>query len=376
MSLAYDDEQRLLADTARDFLAERSPVVAQRALRDRRDPLGFEPALWQEMVELGWSAVPFGEVHGGLDFGYQGLGVICEAMGRQLSPAPLLSSVVLCGSLLEGLDDPARAADLLPPLIAGEWRPALALEEGRHHQVLPRTCRARGTPEGFRLDGEKSWVVDGMGADAYLVTALMEEGDPALFLVPAESAGLSVEGLTLVDSRNGARLRLEQVLLGREQLLARGERCGALLETALDRARACLAAELLGASEALFEMTLEYLKTRRQFDVPIGSFQALQHRCAWLHVELALARSTVMAALEAVDQESAERARLVSLAKWKMGAVAERVSREAVQLHGGIGVTDELDVGLYLKRIRVAQACLGDGDYHLDRYASTVAAEV
>lgn len=370
MSLVHDEEQRLLADTARDFLAEQSPVSAQRVLRDRDDALGFAPALWREMVELGWTAVPFSEAHGGLDFGYQGLGAICEAMGRYLTPAPLLSSVVLCGGLLERLTETARTTDLLPPLIAGEWRPALALEEGARHRVLPRTCRAEATADGYRLDGEKTWVLDGLGADAYLVTASLEGGVPALFLVPAETPGVSIERLRLVDSRNAARLLLKGVSLEPGQMLARGEACAGMLERALDRGRACLAAELLGASEALFEMTLEYLKTRKQFDVPIGSFQALQHRCAWLYVELALARSTVMAALEAVDQESEEEASLVSLAKWKMGAVAERVSREAIQLHGGVGVTDELDVGLYLKRIRAVQASLGDGDFHLDRYAT------
>ncbi|MNE22391.1 Acyl-CoA dehydrogenase, short-chain specific [compost metagenome] len=179
--------------------------------------------------------------------------------------------------------------------------------------------------------------------------------------------------LPLIDSRNSERLRLEQVRVGREALLGVAGEAWATLDAALDRGRACLAAELLGAAQQLFETTLEYLKTRVQFDVPIGSFQALQHRAAKLYTDLALARSAVMAGLAALDDaqlQPAQRGRLVSLAKWKAGDTALKVANEAVQMHGGIGVTDELDVGLYLKRVRVAQACLGDRDFHCERYAA------
>jgi alkylation response protein AidB-like acyl-CoA dehydrogenase len=189
---------------------------------------------------------------------------------------------------------------------------------------------------------------------------------------------LQVSALTLIDSRNCARLRLSAVQVGSEALLGTLGGAWSVLDEALDRGRACLAAELLGAAEQLFAMTLEYLKTRVQFDVPVGSFQALQHRAARLHVELQVARSAVMAALAALDDNAlsaAERGRLVSLGKWKAGEVAAQVSNEAVQMHGGIGVTDELDVGLYLKRVRVAQACLGDSDFQCARYAAFASLE-
>ncbi|MGH8434208.1 MAG: acyl-CoA dehydrogenase, partial [Pseudomonas sp.] len=200
-----------------------------------------------------------------------------------------------------------------------------------------------------------------------------DEQGISVFLLPATTPGLKVSALSLIDSRNCARLQFEGVQLGADALLGAVGAAWPALNTALDRGRVCLAAELLGAAEQMFASTLDYLKTRVQFDVPIGSFQALQHRAARLHVELELARSTLMAALAALDDSSlnaAERGRLVSLAKWKTGETAFRVSNEAVQMHGGIGVTDELDVGLYLKRMRVAQACLGDSDFHCERYAA------
>lgn len=378
MSLIFNQEQRLLADTAREFLAARSPVAAQRRLRDERAPLGFDPALWSEMVELGWSAIPFPEDFGGLDFGCQSLGPLFEQIGRNLSASPLLSSVVLAGSLLQLAGSAEQQARWLPALIAGDQRLALAIDESGRHDPLATALRAERTEGGWRLSGAKLFVVDGVQADAYLVLARTagERGDAhglSLLLVEAGAPGLTVAPAALIDSRNCARLRFDGVTLGAEALVGELDNALPALETALDRGRVCLAAELLGAAETLFATTLDYLKTRVQFDQPIGSFQALQHRAARLYVELALARSAVMAGLAALDDASldaAERARLASLAKWKAGIAADKVSNEAVQMHGGIGVTDELDVGLYLKRIRVAQACLGDTDYHCQRYGA------
>lgn len=380
MSLIFNQEQRLLADTAREFLAARSPVAAQRRLRDERAPLGFDPALWSEMVELGWSAIPFPEDFGGLDFGCQSLGPLFEQIGRNLSASPLLSSVVLAGSLLQLAGSAAQQQRWLPALIAGDKRLALAIDEAGRHDPLATELRAECGADGWRLSGAKLFVVDGLAADGYLVLVRTagQRGEAhglSLLLVEAGAPGLSVAPAALIDSRNCARLQFDGVLVGADALV--GEAHGALpaLETALDRGRVCLAAELLGAAETLFATTLDYLKTRVQFDAPIGSFQALQHRAARLYAELALARSAVMAGLAALDDASmdaGERARLASLAKWKAGIAADRVSNEAVQMHGGIGVTDELDVGLYLKRIRVAQACLGDTDYHCQRYGALV----
>lgn len=377
MSLVYSEEQRLLADTASEFLAARSPVSAQRRLRDEGAAEGFDAALWQEMVNLGWSAIPFPESLGGLDFGCKGLGAVFEQIGARLSAAPLLSSIVLGGSVVELAGSPSQQAEWLPALIAGERRIALAVDEQPRHAPADTALAARREGPGWVLTGDKVFVVDGIGADAFVVVARTagQPGDTAglsLFLVPADAAGLRVSPMKLVDSRNHARLSLDAVQVEAASLLGAEGQAWAALDAALDRGRVCLAAELLGASQALFDTTVEYLKTRVQFDVPIGAFQALQHRAAWCYTHLQLARSTVMAGLAALDDASldaAGRARLVSLAKWKAGQVAHLVSREAVQMHGGMGVTDELDVGLFLKRIRVAQACLGDADFHCQRYA-------
>lgn len=377
MSLVYSEEQRLLADTASEFLAARSPVSAQRRLRDEGAAEGFDPALWQDMVKLGWSAIPFPESLGGLDFGCKGLGAVFEQIGGKLSATPLLSSIVLGGSVVELAGSPAQQAEWLPALIAGDRRIALAVDEQPRHAPADTALTARREGQGWVLTGDKLCVVDGIGADAFVVVARTagQSGDTAglsLFLVPADAAGLCVSPVKLVDARNHARLRLDAVQVEAAGLLGAEGGAWAALDAALDRGRVCLAAELLGASQALFDTTVEYLKTRVQFDVPIGSFQALQHRAAWCYTHLQLARSTVMAGLAALDDASldaAGRARLASLAKWKAGQTAHLVSREAVQMHGGMGVTDELDVGLFLKRIRVAQACLGDGDFHCQRYA-------
>lgn len=376
MNLRYSEEQRLLADSARDFLASRGPVGEQRRLRDQGSAAGFDPQLWQDAVNLGWSAIPFAEEQGGLAFGCMGLGPVFEAIGSNLSATPLLSSVVLGGSLLQLAADPGQQQRWLPGLIAGQLRLALAVDERARHNPLATCLNAVADSDGYRLDGDKYWVVDGNGADAFIVAARTSgsagqaEGI-SLFLVPADTPGLGCTALPLIDSRNSARLQLQGVRLGRDALLGEEGQGFALLDAVLDRGRACLAAELLGIAEHLFQTTLDYLKTRVQFDAPIGSFQALQHRAARLYVDLALARSAVMAGLSALDDttlDAAGRGRLVSLGKWKAGDTALKVANEAVQMHGGIGVTDELDVGLYLKRVRVAQACLGDRDFHCERY--------
>lgn len=378
MNLRYNEEQRLLADSARDFLGARSPVSAQRRLRDEGAQAGFDAQLWRDAVELGWSAIPFPEALGGLDFGCMGLGPVFEAIGHNLAPTPLLSSVVLAGSLLHLAGSAQQQAAWLQPVISGKRRLALAVDERARHQPRDIAMAAVANAEGFRLQGEKFWVVDGVGADAFVVAARTagEPGDAhgiSLFLVPADTPGVESSPLPLIDSRHCARLRLNQVQLGAQALLGAPGEAWAALDAALDRGRACLAAELLGAAQQLFQTTLDYLKTRVQFDVPIGAFQALQHRAAQLYVDLALARSAVMAGLAALDAgelNDAQRGRLVSLAKWKAGDTALKVANEAVQMHGGIGVTDELDVGLYLKRVRVAQACLGDRDFHCERYSA------
>lgn len=388
MSLVYSEEQQLLADTAAEFLMAKSPVTAQRKLRDEGmsgdTADGFDAALWREMVDMGWSAIPFPEELGGLAFGCKGLGAVFEQIGRNLSASPLLSSIVLGGSVIELAGSEAQQAEWMAALIGGDKRIALAVDETPRHDPAAVALRAAADGDGYVLTGAKAFVADGVGADAFIVAARTsgQAGDRdgiSLFLVPADASGLQVSAMKTLDSRNHANLVLKDVRVGTAALLGEEGAGFAALDAALDRGRVCLAAEMLGATQSLFDTTVEYLKTRVQFDVPIGSFQALQHRAAWCYAHLQLARSTVMAGLAAMDDpalDAAGRARMASLAKWKAGDVAHRISREAVQMHGGMGVTDELDVGLYLKRIRVAQASLGDGDFHVQRYGDLSTAEV
>ncbi|BDM64239.1 acyl-CoA dehydrogenase [Shewanella sp. NFH-SH190041] len=401
MSLIYSQDEQMLADTAREFLAEHSPVSAQRELRDAAakvtaqesdtadNPLAlrYSPQLWQNMMELGWGAVAFAEEQGGLAFGYKGMGAVFQELGRHLSPSPMLSSIVLCGSVLEALGSPSQQVKWLPALMQGEQRLVLAVEEHHRHNPSNIAATANRCEQGYRLSGAKVLVFDGIGADGYLVSAKLD-GNLALFIVPANSAGLTVSPQTLVDARNCAALVLRDVTVTPDALLGDSQaQSGEIdptcaqraLDRALDHGRVCLAAEVFGACEALFALTCDYLKTRVQFDVPIGAFQALQHRAAWCFVELELAKSTLMAALASLDDAtqtdcpvssslSDSQAAAIALAKWKVGQMADRITAEAVQMHGGIGVTDELDVGLYLKRIRVAQMALGDSDFLAQRY--------
>lgn len=370
MSLVYNEDQLQLQDSARDFLAARSPVALQRALRDEGSALGYSPEVWNGMLELGWGAVAFSEQDGGLDFGFAGYAPLFEEIGRHLSASPLLSSVVLCGGLIEQLGTDAQRHHWLPALISGERRLALALEEGARHQPDDFAVTARRDGSGWVLNGSKSWVTDAVSADGWLVVASEADGGCGVFLVSADQPGVQLRTRQMIDARNMGALQLDQVRLTDAARLGDND-ASAALELVLDRGRACLAAELLGLAETAFAMTVDYLKTRVQFDVPIGSFQALQHRAARLYAELQLARSSVIAAFEVLDRNTGpvrERRRLVSLAKWQANQLAQRVSNEAIQMHGGIGVTDEYDLGLFLKRMRLAQNQLGNTDYHCQRY--------
>ena len=376
MSFFLNDEQRQLGDSATEFLNAQSPISLQRRLRDERAPLGYEPALWQQVVELGWPAAVFPEAYDGLGVGYAGLGAVFEAMGRTLAALPLLSSVVLCGELLLAAGSEAQRQRWLPGLVDGQQRLALALDEqGRHHPERIKTrARRNAQGNGWVLDGEKWFVIDGIGASWLIVVARLLDAQGAdegvgLFMVEATQTGVTLQPTMLADSRNHARLTLTNVEVSDDLRLNAANDAAQVLDGALDRARICLAAEGLGLLREAFERTNAYLKERVQFDVPIGSFQALQHRMARLYTELEMLQSCVRAALSAIDTQDAELALLASLAKARASDLCEKLMNEAVQLHGGIGVTDEFDLGLMVKRARVLQHSLGDGVFHRDRYA-------
>lgn len=367
MSLLFNAEQAALREAAGTFLAERSPPALQRRLRDRGDATGFDPALWQQVVAQGWTAAPWPEPLGGLDAGWKALGAVFEPIGRQLAAVPLLSSLVLGGSLVVQAGSDAQRAWWLPRLIDGTARLALALDERPRHAPQDITTTARRDAGGWCLDGSKRDVIDAVAADALVVAARTEDG-LGLFIVPGTAPGLQVQALQRLDSRNAACVRLQGVRVPDSARLAAGD-AGAALDLALDRARILLAAETLGLARAAFEMTIGYLKERVQFDVPIGSFQALQHRAARLYVGLELLHSAVAGGLEALDERPDDVPLLASLAKARASELGEQLLNEAVQMHGGIGVTDEYDLGLFLKRARVLGQTFGDAVFHRDRYA-------
>jgi alkylation response protein AidB-like acyl-CoA dehydrogenase len=375
MQLVLSEDQELLAKTAADFVAERSPVSRVRELRDSDDPDAFSRKLWKEMAELGWVGIPFPESYGGAEMGLAELAVVLEELGRTLAPEPFLSSALLGGqALLRGGSDAQKQA-WLPGLVEGEKLLALANQEkGSRFDLHRIATRAERSGDGWRLSGEKTAVLDGASADAYVVAARTSGGDAdpegiSLFLVPRDAAGLHVERLARVDSRNAAALRLDGVTLPADALVGAEGQGLPLLEEVVDLATLGLCAEMLGSMSSAFERTVEYLKQREQFGVPIGSFQALKHRAANLFIEIELCRSAVMAAARALDEGDAEARKLVSLAKARCSDAGVLVTNEAVQMHGGIGMTDEHDIGFYMKRARVAELTFGDAAHHRDRWA-------
>jgi alkylation response protein AidB-like acyl-CoA dehydrogenase len=375
MQLVLTEDQELLAKTAADFVAENSPVARVRALRDASDPDGFSRALWKQMAELGWVGIPFPESLGGAGMGLAELAVVLEELGRNLAPEPFLSTVLLAGSVLQLAGSDAQKTRWLEPLARGDAFLALAQQERGSRFDLHRVAtRAEARGDRFRITGEKIAVLDGAAADAIVVVARTAgaEDDPrgiTLFLLAVETPGLRVERQSRVDSRGAALVHLDGCEVGADALIgALGEGLP-VLEAAVDRATVGLCAEMLGSMSEAFARTLDYLKHRIQFGVPIGSFQALKHRAAELFIQIELCRSAVMAAARAVDAGGAEAARLVSLAKARCSDAAILVANEAIQMHGGIGMTDEHEIGFYLKRARVAELTLGDASFHRARWA-------
>lgn len=375
MPMILTDEAQMVRDTALDFFRERSPITALRKLRDDNDRDGFSRALWHQMAELGWTGFLVSEDQGGSDFGVTGLAQVMEAAGRTLTASPLLSTALLGASLLELGGTEEQKAEYLPPLVAGELIVALALEEAAHHAPTRIATTAQRDGAGYRLTGRKCFVLDGHIAEMLVVAARTGGGRDdrqgiTLFLVPARTAGITRTRTIMVDSRNAARVQLDGVSVGPEAVLGQVDGGADLLDQVLDRARAGLAAEMLGSASEAFERTVQYLKDRKQFGVAIGTFQALKHRAAQMFCEVEATRSAVMAATAALDAQANDAALLASLAKAKASDTLFLCGNEGVQMHGGIGMTDEHEIGFFMKRARVAQATFGDAAFHRDRYAA------
>jgi acyl-CoA dehydrogenase len=374
MALVLTEEQEMLRESARGFLDEKAPVSALRKLRDANDETGFSRDLWKEMAEMGWAGILVEEEHGGADFGFVGAGVLAEEMGRTLTASPFLSTSILAATALKKLGSDAQKQANLPKIAAGELLYTLAVDERRKHGPAKTAMKAEKHGNGFKLSGDKTFVADGHVADKIIVAARTagaagEQGGLTLFLVDAKSKGLAAERTQMVDSRNAARLKFDGVEATGDDVLGEVDGGYLALEGVLNAGRAGLAAELSGASQAAFGMTVSYLKERKQFGAEIGSFQALQHRAAHLYSEIELAKSAILKALQDLDAHFGMAGPICSLAKAKAGEVAKLASQEAVQMHGGIGMTDEFDIGFYMKRIRVAQEMFGDPAFHADRIA-------
>jgi acyl-CoA dehydrogenase len=375
MSLALTEEQDLLQQTAREFAQSQTPVSQLRELRDNRDPRGYAPRVWKSMAEMGWAGMLVPEPFGGSGLGLAELGVVMEELGRTLAASPMLTSAVVGASFLVLGGSDVQKTHLLPRLATGDCLFALALEEDRHFSPYAIATRAEHAAGGYRLSGSKTFVLDGHVAD-HLIVAARSAGVPgdrdgiSLFLAGRDQPGICIERTSMLDSRNAARVDFEDVVVNESTLLGNAGEGGDLLDSVLDRATGALSAEMLGTMSAAFEITVDYLKVRKQFGVPIGSFQALKHRAAQMYVDIELARSLVRDALRALDEGREDAPQVVSAAKARVSGSLVRVANEAIQLHGGIGMTDEHDIGLYLKRARVAQLTLGDERYHWSRFAT------
>jgi alkylation response protein AidB-like acyl-CoA dehydrogenase len=364
--LVLSEEQRLLRDSAKASVAARAPLSMWRKLRASNDDAGYSGDFWSECANMGWAGILIPEPYGGLDFGFVGAGLIAREMGRTLAASPFLSTAVMAASALTGGGSKGQKQLWLAKIAAGEAVVSVAIDETARHNPAHIATSAVRSAKGWRLDGAKVCALDGVVADAVLVAAKAGE-ETALYLVEANASGLSRLARTLVDGRRVATLRLENVEVSEEAKLGGGQ---ALIDGVLDAARGALAASLCGVAEEAFARTLAYLKQRKQFDRTIGSFQALQHRVAIMHVAIENAWSATFKALQALESGAADAPLQIAMAKAKAGETGRASAAECLQLHGGIGMTDEFDIGLFLKKARVDAELFGDPAYHADRVAT------
>jgi alkylation response protein AidB-like acyl-CoA dehydrogenase len=374
MALVLTEEQTMLRDMAKQFFTEQVPVTNLRKLRDEESAEGYDKAVWQQIVELGFAGILIPEEQGGTGFGPIGLGIVMQEAGRTLAATPLYSTAILGAGLILAAGSDTQKAELLPQIASGELLTALALEETAHHNPKQVAMSAEQNGDQIILSGQKNFVIDGHIADKLIVVARTSgaAGDAnglSMFLVDAKTKGVTITRTHMVDSRNAAIVSFDKVNVPVSDALGPLGAAMAELESVLDLGRACLAAEMLGGIEAVFDTTLAYLKERKQFGVIIGTFQALKHRAAEMFCEVELCQSVVLDALSALDERRNDVPRAVSLAKARLGDAARLISNEGVQMHGGIGMTDAVDMGLYLKRARVQSQLLGDTNFHRSRYA-------
>lgn len=363
MSFVLNEDEQMMRDSARGFFGESAPVSALRKLRDDNDPIGFSKDLWASMAEMGFCGVLVPEDHGGVDLGYAAAGLILEEMGRHLTSSPFLATSVLAASAFNLAGTDAQKAEHLPKIASGERIYSFAIDERARHNPGHIETRATKDGNGFRLSGKKRFVAAGTGADMLVVAARTEDDKVNLFLVDPKAAGVSLQAKRTIDSHMPADFTFEDVKLDGDALLAGADDPDKAYEQILNAGRACQAAESHGVAAQAFETTLDYLKGREQFGVSIATFQGLQHRAAHLYGELELSQSLVRRALTTLDTQPSQAPLWCMAAKAKATQVSRLATSEGIQMHGGVGMTDEYDIGLYYKRAQAAGEFLGDDHF-------------
>jgi alkylation response protein AidB-like acyl-CoA dehydrogenase len=374
MALVLNEEQSMLRDSARGLISDKAPVSHLRQLRDTKDADGFSRDLWKAFAEMGFTGLLVPENLGGSGLGCVEAGIVMEEIGRTLMPSPFLSTAVLAASALSRGGSDAQKAQYLPGIAGGSLLAALAVDEGVKHRPLMTKLQAVRSGNGFRLSGDKAFVVDGHVADLLIVAARSagsagERDGLTLFLVGAKSKGIATERTAMVDSHNAARIRFDNVEVDADGVLGEVDQGIGLLEGVLNIGRGAVASEMVGLSEEVFGHTVTYLKERKQFGKLIGEFQALQHRAAQLYIEIEITRAAVLKALQTLDGDFANAAAAIAVAKARAGSTATQAVQEGVQMHGGMGMTDQFDIGFFMKRARVCQELFGDANFHADQLA-------
>jgi alkylation response protein AidB-like acyl-CoA dehydrogenase len=374
MALFHTDDQAMLADTAAQFMGEEGSIAKQlRHWRDTQCKDGFGHDLWKQMAEMGFTGLLVPEADGGLGMGHVEAGIVLEEIGRNLTPSPFLTSSVMAASALAHASDDAKGK-WLPGLIAGDSVFAVAIDEGAKHRPERIATRAEKSGNGFRLTGKKDFVVQGASADMIVVAARTAGADDdddgiTLFAVPKDAAGVGHNSVRLVDSSMASHVTFDGVELDGDAVIGEVDGGRAVLGKVLDAGRVGAAAEGVGVARGSMDRTVDYLKQRKQFGKLIGEFQALQHRAAHLYSEIEIARAATIKAQQLLDGGSDLASLMASVAKAKVGKAAGLAVKEGVQMHGGIGMTDEYDIGLYMKRDRALAEFMGDAYYHADRVA-------
>jgi alkylation response protein AidB-like acyl-CoA dehydrogenase len=364
----------MLRDSARGLISDKAPVAHLRKLRDDRDADGFSRELWATFAEMGFAGLLIPEEHGGSGLGAVEAGIVMEEIGRTLMPLPFLATSVLAASAISRGGFAAQKSEHLPKIAGGATLAALAIDEGAKHRPLNIAMQAARSGNGFRLGGAKALVVDGHVADLLIVAARSagaagEREGLTLFLVDPKAKGVSIERTIMVDAHNAARISFDNVEVDADHVLGEVDGGYPLLAGVLDLGRGAVASEMIGLSEEVFGRTINYLKERKQFGKAIGEFQALQHRAAQLYIEIEITRASVLKALQAIDASAPNAPSSVAVAKARAGATATRAVQEGVQMHGGMGMTDQFDIGFFMKRARVCEELLGDANYHADQLA-------